>query len=286
MRLDQYDFDRTYQAKLMSSTRITDESIDEVRELVLEIDHQVFNYQIGQSIGVILDGPHDDIGHPKHFRLYTVADTPYINHNAKPELRICVKRCNYIDEYSGERYQGLLSNYLCDLQVGNSITLCGPFGSPFELPEDKTTALILVGMGTGIAPFRALVKHIYQDVKNWQGKIYLLHGAPSGLELLYMNDLQDDFAQYYDQETFNAFKALSPRPEWPDPLAMDYALEARADELLKMLVQDNATIFVAGLEDIAHALDRLLASRVGPDQAWHNIKSELKEQGRWFELIY
>ncbi len=286
MRLDQYDFDQTYHAKLLASERISAEDTDEVRELLLEVDHSAFDYKIGQSLGVVIEGPHDEIGHPRHFRLYTIADTPHINANARPEIRICVKRCDYIDEYSGERYQGIASNYLCDLSVGTTVTVCGPFGLPFSVPDDKSSTLIMVGMGTGIAPFRAFVKHLYQDIIDWQGKVFLFHGARSGLELLYMNDHCDDFKQFYDEETFTAVKALSPRPHWADPLAMDYALEERADEMLRLLLEDNAILYVAGLETIAHSLDRLFASRVGPDQAWHHVKAELKQEGRWHELIY
>ena len=68
-------------------------------------------------------------------------------------MTLCVKRCNYIDEYSGERYEGISSNYLCDRRAGDTVTINGPFGIPFEVPEDKDTDLLLIGMGTGIAPF-------------------------------------------------------------------------------------------------------------------------------------
>ena len=40
-------------------------------------------------------------------------------------LSICVKRCHYIDEVSGEKYKGIASNYLCDLKVGNKVLLAG-----------------------------------------------------------------------------------------------------------------------------------------------------------------
>lgn len=286
MRLEQYDIDRTYQAKVRSSERITDQQTDEVRDIVLEVDHHAFDFKVGQSIGVILPGPHDELGHPHHLRLYTVADTPRINEQAKPEIRICVKRCSYIDEYSGERYQGIASNYLCDRKPGDNITICGPFGHPFPLPKNKETNLVMIGMGTGIAPFRALVKHIYEDIKDWQGKIYLLYGARSGLELFYMNDQRDDFAQYYDQSTFTAIAALSSRPDWTDPMSADYALEDRADEILHMVLEENACVFIAGLKDIADTLDQLFSARVGPDEAWHQVKDKLREENRWFELIY
>ncbi len=286
MRLENFDVNETFPAKVVSTTRITDQSTDEVRELVLEIGHHDFKFKVGQSIGVIVDGPHGELGFPQHLRLYSIADTPHTNGNAKPEVRICVKRANYIDECSGERYEGVASNFLCDLSVGERLTVCGPFGLPFSLPEDKRCDLILIGMGTGIAPFRAFVKHIHQDVKDWKGRVYQFYGARSGLETLYLNREQDDFAEYCDEETFNAFKALSPRPHWSDPIAMDYALESRSDEILKMLLEKNACIYVAGREEVSVALDHLFSSRVGPDKAWHHIKDALEAEERWVELIY
>ena len=81
----------------------------------------------------------------------------------------------------------------------------------------------------------------------------------SGLELLYMNDERDDFAQYYDRETFQAFKALSPRPHWADPSRWDYAIEERAAEVQDMLAGDNCRVYVAGKSDILETLDKVFA---------------------------
>jgi ferredoxin--NADP+ reductase len=285
MRLEDFDTGTTYQARVLSSERITAEEAEEVREIVLEVDRQHFDYQPGQSVGVIVSGEHDQ-GHKHHFRLYTVADTAPRKANGKPRVTLCVKRCNYIDDYSGERYEGIASNYLCDLREGDTLTINGPFGMPFEVPEDKDADLLLIGMGTGIAPFRALVKHIYQDVKDWRGRIRLFYGAQSGLELLYMNDEKDDFSQYYDQQTFAAFKALSPRPNWADPIAMDYALEERSEEILSMLDKPQTRVYVAGRADILETLDRVFARIIGSAEQWSRRKAELKAGQRWVELVY
>ncbi len=286
MRLEDYPTEPRYAATVLTSERITEEGTDvEVRELVLEVDEHAFDFQIGQSIGVLVEGP-GEFGGSVHHRLYTVADTPRPKGNGKPEVTIVVRRCNYIDDYNGEEYVGVNSNFLCDRRPGDKITITGPFGMPFEVPEDTSANLLLIGLGTGIAPFRALVKHIYREVGGWKGKVLLLFGAHSGLELLYMNEKRNDFARYYDEETFEAIKALSPRPNWADPIAWDFAIEDRGDEILAMLDNEHTYVYVAGLAPVRDALDQLFAVLLGSAKAWEKRKAGLVEAGRWVELLY
>lgn len=284
MKLDDYDKQRRYEATVVSSQRITaDESDAEICEIVLEIAAD-FSFAIGQSIGVITPGPHA-LSHDEHFRLYSIADTPTAE-AGKSRIVIAVRRVNYIDEYSGERYDGISSNYLCDRQAGDRVTITGPYGIVFEVPENKEANLILIGAGTGIAPFRAFVKHIYQDVRDWKGKVRLFYGAHTGLELVYMNEHRDDFALYYDEDTFEAFTALSPRPNWADPIAWDYALESRSEEILEMLDDPNTYVYVAGLEPVRDELDDVFARMTGSEERWHRRRAELVAGGRWTELLY
>lgn len=286
MRLEDYPTEPRFAATVLSSERITDEGSDaEVRELVLEVHEHKFNFEIGQSIGVLAVGP-KEFGGSLHHRLYTVADSPTPMAPGNPEITIVVRRCNYIDEYSGEEYAGINSNYICDRQPGDQITITGPFGIPFDVPEDKSANLLLIGLGTGIAPFRALVRHIYQNVGGWQGKVRLLYGAHSGLELLYMNNRRDDFSRYYDEQTFEAIKALSPRPNWADPIAWDFAIEQRAEEIWVMLSDEHTYVYVAGLRQIRDALDELFGNLCGSADGWAKRKAELEAQGRWVELLY
>jgi len=287
MRLDDYPMEPSFTATVLSSERITDDAAEaEVRELVLEIDNHDFDFQIGQSIGVVVKGP-AEFGGSLHQRLYTVADTPQPRTQGQPQVTIAVRRCVYIDDYSGEEYVGINSNYLCDRKPGDKLTVTGPFGIPFSVPDDKKANLLLIGMGTGIAPFRAFVKHIYQEVGDWKGKVRLLYGAHSGLELLYMNDKRDDFTRYYDEDTFEAFKALSPRPNWADPIAWDYAIEERAEEIWALLADDPHTyVYVAGLKQIQETLDELFSEMSGSAAKWAAMKRKLVQDGRWVELLY
>jgi ferredoxin--NADP+ reductase len=286
MRIHDYDTSETYDATVVSSERITAPgSPEEVRELLLDVDRQDFPFQVGQSIAVIVPGD-PAFGEGHHLRLYSVADLPEAGRNGHPRIRICVKRCSYLDEYSGEEYRGVASNYLCDRAPGDRLTVAGPFGLPFRVPREHEANLILIGMGTGIAPFRALVKHIYRDVDDWTGRIWLFHGALSGLELLYRNQERDDFAQYYDDETFEAISALSPRPHWGDPIAWDDALESRGEEIWKLLGETDTYVYVAGLESIRDGLDAVLSRIAGSEETWQRRKAELMAGERWVELLY
>ncbi len=285
MRLQDYDTSERYEATVLSSERITSEqSDDEVRELLLEFAKRDTAFEVGQSVGVLAPGDRA-FGEYDHLRLYSVADLPEADATHQ-RIKICVKRCRYVDEYSGEEFEGIASNFLCDLRQGETLILAGPYGMPFQVPRERDASLILVGTGTGIAPFRTLVKHIYQNIPDWQGEVRLYYGGRTGLELLYMNDERDDFAQYYDCDTFEAVKALSPRPAWGAPIAWDSALEERAEELVEMLGQPRTYVYVAGLEHIRDELDHVLSGILGSAEAWQRRKAELLAGGRWVELLY
>lgn len=283
-RLADFNTENTYQATVKKTERLTPKDTEEVRELLLEVNRPGFEFQVDQSFGVLVEAA-GDFGNAYHHRLYSVADLP-TKSNGKQQITMLVKRCSYVDEFSGELHQGVASNYLCDRKVGDQITITGPHDLPFVVPEDKNANIILIGMGTGIAPFRAFVKHIYKNVTGWKGKIRLFYGARSGLELLYLNDKDGDLTNYYDKETFQAFHALSPRPHWSDPIALDAAIEERAAEIVEMLSQANTYIYVAGYEQIMGMLNKAFANILGSKEKWETRKAELVAGKKWAEIIY
>ena len=283
-RLSEFDIDTRYNATIRSSKRLTPLDSEEIREIMLEVKQPGFNCRIDQSFGVLID-VESEFGNTKHHRLYSVADLPG-KESGKPVLTMLVKRCNYVDDFSGELYHGVASNYLCSRKVGDTITLTGPFSLPFIVPEDKSSNIILIGMGTGIAPFRAFVKHIYKNVKDWKGQIRLFYGAKSGLELLYLNEKDGDLTNYYDEDTFEAFHALSPRPHWSDPIALDVAIEERASDIVELLNQSNTYIYVAGYEKISEKLNKAFSNILGSNEKWNTRKAELIAGKKWAEVIY
>ncbi len=285
MRLEDYDKTKRYEAEVLASRRISAaESKDEVRDIQFEVDGR-FEVKVGQNIGVLAPGRRE-IGQEHHFRLYSISDVPQRTEDGKWRLSICVRRCYYIDEFSGERYPGLASNYLCDLKPGEHLTLTGPYGQAFPLPPENDATLIMIGAGTGIAPFRAFIKYFYRQRPDFQGRIWLFHGGDTGLDLLYRNREGDDFALYYDRETFEAFNALSKRPGWSEATDWASAMHERGEELEQLLSEPNTYVYVAGLERIIDELDLVLAEVAGSNRTWFGWKDDLKAEGRWVELVY
>jgi ferredoxin--NADP+ reductase len=284
--LEDYDTEQRYDATVVQSERLTPESsAEEVRELLLDVNCPEDCFRVGHCIGVLAPGT-PEFGNEYHLRLYTVADVPERGAQGRLRVPIAVRRCTYVDEYSGERHPGVASNYLCDLRSGDSLLVTGPFDLPFQVPEDPDVNLIMIGSGTGIAPFRALVKQIHRDTPDWKGRIWLFCGARTGLEMLYMNDEQNDLAQYFDQQTFEAIEALSPEPARDAPIAWESAMEGRSEELWELLGDPRTYVYVAGLEKLLDELDAVFAKLAGAGSRWDRRKAELMAGGRWVELVY
>jgi ferredoxin--NADP+ reductase len=284
MELHDYDTSKRYQASVLRSERITSQnSKQEVRDIFLEVPD--FQAHVGQNIGVLAPGQHQ-IGQDVHFRLYSIADMPETTAEGVQRFSLCVRRCTYIDEFSGEAYPGVASNFLCDLNVGDTLVISGPYDHAFSVPSDLHANMILIGAGTGIAPFRGFIKYLYSHRPDFSGRIVLLHGAQTGMDLLYRNDEKDDFALYYDRETFEAINALSARPGWSDNIDWGSALRQRSEQLSSMLNDPHTHVYVAGLRPILSSLDESLAELFGSKEQWQQQKEKMETEQRWAELLY
>ena len=273
----------TTEAVVKSSRRMTPESAEEVRQIVLRIDEPAFYFLEGQSIGVLVPGPHP-FGNKTHHRYYTIANAQ--GDDSGVELELLVRRCSYVDEVSGEEYPGIASHYLCNAQPGARITLTGPYRSPFRIPADKNSNLLMLGTGTGIAPFRAFLRRIYEEQKDWGGKIRLYYGAHNGTDLLYMNDLNKDLTNYYDQKTFQAIQALSKGVLGDEADALRGGLEEHAAEVWDLLCSPDTHVYLAGMKKIASAFEASMAKLAGSEEQWQAIKQGLIDDRRWSELTY
>jgi len=275
-----------FEARVLETLRITAETHrEEVRHISLQVELPDFDFEGYETVGVLMMGPHG-VGSPQLLRLYAIAGSTKGFGAELPEIELCVRRCFYIDEFNGEEYPGVVSSALCDLEAGDRVLLTGPYGTAFPLPDDPESDLIMIGQGTGIAPFRTLVKRLYEVEPEWTGRVRLFHGARTGLELLYRNDLNQDLGLYMDRETFWAIEALSPRPHFRDPAALDRALLDNADEVLELIQNDKTHVYVAGLRQINAQLDRAFADILDSREAWLTRKHSMQAAGRWHEMLY
>lgn len=268
------------------SVRITQPGLDEVRRITLLIDDPAFRFMPGQSIGVVVPGPHP-LGNAYHMRRYSIASgRPVDPAGEGVEIELLVRRCFYVDEVNGERYPGIASNFLCDAGPGERITVTGPYRSPFRIPDDRSANLLMIGTGTGVAPFRAFVQAVYRREGGWDGQVRLYYGARNGMDLLYGNDAEGDLANYYDEPTFKAFRALISRPLASEADSLAAAVADHAAEIWDLMRAPGTHVFVAGLGKVAERFDQVMQTAAGSPQAWREQRDRLRDEGRWSELIY
>jgi ferredoxin--NADP+ reductase len=283
--MSEKQIDQSLAAVIRSSSRITDESTDEVRELVIYIDEPSFRYNIGQSIDIIVPGK-DDFGSTNHTRRYTIAKGQHPESEEGVELTLLVRRCFYIDDFNGEQYPGRASNYLCDAKVGDTLSITGPYRNPFNMPADKNANLLMIGTGTGIAPFRSFIEHVYKQEGGWNGQVKLFYGAKTGLDLLYMNDKNNDLSNYYQEETFQAYSALADKPLTGEERGLENSLKGNLEDAWDLINQPNTYVFISGLAKISSSLDMVMTHAAGSEQNWKDLKQKLKDEKRLSKLIY
>jgi ferredoxin--NADP+ reductase len=253
-----------------------------VRHLVFHRNDPAFDCKLGQCVRILAPGQYGNKHHP---RLYLVADET-VERDGGVEFALCVRRHSYIDDFNGERYAGIASNYLCNLKVGDSVEFAGPIGYPFAMPPSRKAGIIMIGMGTGIAPFRSLIRTIYEKYGSWEGKVRLFYGAKTGLDMLYMNDENKDLSQYVYQPTFKAFQAISPRPVFDAPVELDKAIAQNAAEVWEMLQQPDTHLYLAGVDQMWPSVEKALVDMAGSIARWQVIREKMKTEGRWNEVLY
>ncbi len=285
MAIELADIKNKFTATIKESRRITSDDTDEVRHIELTVDDPAFRYQEGQSVAVLVPGPHP-FGNPYHIRRYTIASSRPTTSANKIDFTILVRRCFYIDPFNGEEYPGIASNYLCDLGNGDEVILAGPYAMPFTIPENRNANMIMVGAGTGIAPFRAFIEQIYQHHGGWKGQVRLYYGAKTGLDLYYLNEADNDLTQYYTEETFKAVASIASRPLSDDVDGLQKGVEKNSEEILELLKDKNTHLFLCGLEKVGETFEQTLSQHLGSDEAWLGIRKQLLDSRRWNEMLY
>jgi NAD(P)H-flavin reductase len=108
-------------------------------------------------------------------RAYSLASAPRGN-----QFDLCLNRVE----------NGFFSNYLCDMNEGDTIEFHGPHGH-FVVREPMRDCLF-IATGTGIAPMRGFVEALFGDQPRHQGRdIYLLYGTRHESEIYYRDYFEE-----------------------------------------------------------------------------------------------
>lgn len=117
-------------------------------------------------------------------RLYSIASSP----NAHPgKVHLCVAIIRY--ESHGRMRGGICTTFLADRAKGKTPGVFVHSNKAFRLPQDGDTPVIMVGPGTGIAPFRAFLEE--RKFSGAKGRNWLLFGNPhESTDFLYQDELE------------------------------------------------------------------------------------------------
>lgn len=93
----------------------------------------------------------------------------------------------------GPTHYGVCSSYLQDVPVGEEVYSFIRGAPNFHLPTDSTKPIVLVGPGTGIAPFRSFWQQrlAQVNVNKKVGKIWLFFGCRTSELDLYKDEKQE-----------------------------------------------------------------------------------------------
>ena len=107
-------------------------------------------------------------------RLYSIASS---QHEVEEEVHLTVGVVRY-PQQDGTVRSGAASSYLADrLEEGAEVRVFVEHNDNFRLPADPATPVIMIGPGTGIAPFRAFMQE--REAQAAPGKNWLVFGNPN-----------------------------------------------------------------------------------------------------------
>ena len=249
---------------------------NQTHHIVLDFGAIPFPVLEGQSIGIVPAGV-DGNGRPHVARQYSVASPRNGERPGYNNVSLTVKRVT--EDHQGKPVRGVASNYLCDLRVGDTVQVIGPFGQSFLMPNHPKSHIVMICTGTGSAPMRAMTewrRRLRKSGKFESGKLMLFFGARTREELPYFGPLQSLPKDFIDINF-----AFSRTPGQPRKYVQDL-LHERAVDLVPLLSDPNAHFYVCGLKAMEEGV--VLALRdvaVGADLDWDDtIGPALKREGR------
>ncbi len=90
---------------------------------------------------------------------------------------------------------GCLTSWLHQMDVGQQITIRGPYGKPFPVDTElKGKDLLFIAGGVGLAPLHSVINYCLAKRENY-GKIDVVYGSRSKEDLLDLNEIQNVWMQ-------------------------------------------------------------------------------------------
>lgn len=214
-------------------------------------------------------------------RMYSIASS---QEEVEDEVHILVSTVRY--EAQEREKEGVCSTYLADqLQTDDEVKVFVDTNSRFKLPEDPQKPIIMVGPGTGVAPFRSFMQQ--RDTQDDTGKSWLFFGARNfTTDFLY----QSEWLQYRDEGLLTRADVAFSRDQQDKVYVQDRMLE-QGDALYEWL-EEGAHFYVCGdkdymAKDVDQALTKIVQTHGGLDeeQAKGYIKA-LRKDRRYQTDIY
>ena len=191
------------------------------------------NYHAGQFVTVT--------NHEGVSRSYSLASTPLQDDFIEFQIK-CVP-------------DGLFSQWAFEtLSAGDTLTLEGPYGHCIYTPESSEKDLLLVGMGTGLAPLYGLLKEALH--RKHQGKIDLIIGARHATQLYLLDEL-NALSEQYSNLSVTALAQQAEQPANTQPISI---IEGDLYEQLKRdfpTVKDRQ-IYMCGAESFVRKVSQAL----------------------------
>jgi len=214
-------------------------------------------------------------------RLYSIASSQ----KAEPDLAdllISAVRYNSV----GRDREGIASTFVADRhKVGDQLKVYVKNNKNFRLPEDPDRPTIMIGPGTGIAPFRAFLQERQATAAG--GKNWLFFGDRSYThDFLYQLDWQD----FEKDGVLDRIDVAFSRDQPEKIYVQDRMWEQRAD--LFAWLEEGAALYVCGDEkamakDVDATLHRIIADQHGwSDDKTKEYVARLKKDRRYQRDVY
>ncbi len=217
---------------------------------------------------------------PLQPRLYSIASSRLA---VGDEAHLCVAHVAW--QQDGQPRWGAASHHLAGLAEETKLPVFLERNPRFRLPTDPARDLVMIGPGTGVAPFRGFLQQ--RIAEGARGRHWLFFGNPhSRSDFLYQLEWQQAHRAGHLQRIDLAFSRDQARKVY-----VQHRLLERADELLAWL-DGGAHLYVCGdanrmARDVHAALIEVLARRHGGDaERATEALSALQAEGRYQRDVY